>query len=192
MLTVKQKQADNSREFSSLTEHLSYSDIYEIHLNLIDQAHIFSLVELRTKLFFSIHKCIWPLETITHCTKTAICGDFSQCCQLDFLEKHIFTQGKKEGSKQFCSLSLSLAVSLLRCQHSLVMFPALSLGKIKLALISHNNHSCKPLQTYRSATEMGAFCSANDGLWEVTFLECKIPFLSQRSWIRNETRINPP
>lgn len=73
MLTVKQKQADNSKEFSSLTKHLSYSDINEIHFNFIDQAHIFSPVELRTKLFFSTHKCIWPLETITHCTKPAIC-----------------------------------------------------------------------------------------------------------------------
>lgn len=72
MFAVKQKQADKSKEFSSLTEHLSYSDINEIHFNLIDQAHIFVMVELRTKLFFSTHKCISPLETITNCTKTVI------------------------------------------------------------------------------------------------------------------------
>lgn len=142
--TVKEKQADNSREFSRLTGHLSYSDINEIHFNLIDQAHIFSSVEPRIKLFFSTHKCTWPLETITHCTKTVVCVISLSAASL-ISYRSIFLP--KERRKDWSSFAVSLAASLLSCQHSSVMFPALSVGKIKLALISHNNHSCKPLQT---------------------------------------------
>lgn len=89
LLTVKEKLADNSREFSILTGHLSYSDINEIHFNLIDQAHFFtSRAKNKASLFYSqMHltsRNHYPLY------KNSCMCDFSQCCQFDFLEKHIF------------------------------------------------------------------------------------------------------